>query len=121
MSSLISIYCHLCRRFLLFEKELKEWAIGHRFGGRSWVLIPVDLMQRKNVTFGPEIAGRRTKTKAKLKQYILCIWTEMNLQNNCSTSFQKQTQLSVRTFRSKFDFYIDKLSCAIIFLSRINY
>lgn len=28
---------------------------------------------------------------------------------------------SVRTFRSKFDFYIDKLNRAVIFLSRIDY
>ena len=82
--------------------------------------------------FGGNIANRRIETKAKLKWYNLyrwieCFffyffflrkyrWTELNLKNSrLKTAVLPKATSSNQTSKSKFEFYNDKLSCAVMF------
>ena len=61
-------------------------------------------------------AGRRIESKSKLKWYDLYTWTDLNLKNSMLRIriLPKATQI-FWNWKLKFEFYIDKLNCVVIF------
>ncbi|KAM3711946.1 hypothetical protein ACB098_01G147200 [Castanea mollissima] len=97
--------------FYLLRRVIER--IGNRFGGRSWVLIPADVMQRNTADIWWGYCKLKNRDRQNSKDMIF-IDGQLNLKNSRPKTIvpPKATQ-SNQTSKSKFEFHIDKLKISI--------